>query len=82
MLSVNYLCSQILNSSPNIFRRSSKIYRTMSKLAAKVLEEAAKAEALLSSTTVEKPLALELDLGNMLAIDNNQLDSQELCCKE
>merc|ERR1712029_602734 len=42
------------------------------------LEEAAKAEALLSSTTVEKPLALELDLGNMLAIDNNQLDSQDL----
>lgn len=50
----------------------------MSKLAAKVLEEAAKAEALLSSTTVEKPFALELDLGNMLAIDNNQLDSQDL----
>jgi len=50
----------------------------MSKLAAKVLEDAAKAEALLGSTTVEKPLTLELDLGNMLAIDNNQLDSQEL----
>ena len=25
---------------------------------------------------VEKPLALELDVGNMLAVDNNQLDKE------
>jgi len=50
----------------------------MSTLAAKVLEEAAKAESLLASTFVEKPLPLEMDLGNMLAIDNNQIDSDQL----
>ena len=50
----------------------------MSKLAAKVLEDAARAESLLASTQVDKPLPLEMDLGNMLAIDNNQLDSDQL----
>ena len=50
----------------------------MSTLAAKVLQEAAKAESLLASTLVEKPLPLEMDLGNMLAIDNNQMDSDQL----
>ena len=50
----------------------------MSTLAAKVLEEAAKAEAMMASTKVDKPLPLELDLGNMLAIDNNQVDTESL----
>ena len=49
----------------------------MSSVAAKVLEEAARAESLLASTSVDKPLALDLDLGNMLAIDNNQLETDQ-----
>jgi len=50
----------------------------MTSIAARVLEEAAKAESLAAPVTVEKPLALELDLGNMLAIDNNQIDPAQL----
>jgi len=42
-----------------------------------VLARAAEAEASLASTAVIKPLDLELDLGNMLAIDPNQLDKTE-----
>lgn len=50
----------------------------MSSLASQVLADAAVADSLLASTSVEKPLALELDLGNMLAIDTNQLDKEQL----
>ena len=50
----------------------------MTSIAARVLEEAAKAESLAAPVTVEKPLALELDLGNMLAIDNNQIEPAQL----
>jgi len=49
----------------------------MSSLASQVLAEAALADSLLASTSVEKPLPLELDLGNMLAIDTNQLDKDQ-----
>ena len=48
----------------------------MSSLASQVLADAALADSLLASTVVEKPLALELDVGNMLAVDNNQLDKE------
>ena len=54
------------------------IFQTMSSLAARVLEEAARAESLAAPTSVEKPLALELDLGNMLALDNNQMEPSQL----
>ena len=50
----------------------------MSSVAARVLEEAARAESLAAPTSVEKPLALELDLGNMLALDNNQMEPSQL----
>ena len=50
----------------------------MSSVAARVLEEAARAESQAAQTSVEKPLALELDLGNMLALDNNQLEPSQL----
>jgi len=50
----------------------------MSSLASQVLAEAALADSLLASTQVEKPLALELDLGNMLAIDPNQVDKEQV----
>ena len=50
----------------------------MSTIAAKVLEDAARAESLLASTQVEKPLPLELDLGNMLAVDGNQYEPEQL----
>ena len=49
----------------------------MSQLASSVLAQAAAAEALLASTTVTKPLQLELDLGNLLAIDPNQFEFNE-----
>lgn len=50
----------------------------MTSIAAKALEDAARAESLMASTAVEKPLPLELDLGNMLAIDNNQMEAADL----
>jgi len=50
----------------------------MSSLASQVLAEAALADSLLATTAVEKPLPLELDLGNMLAIDTNQLDKEQV----
>eukprot|EP00092_Neocalanus_flemingeri_P013963 GFUD01015061.1.p1 GENE.GFUD01015061.1~~GFUD01015061.1.p1 ORF type:complete len:365 (-),score=117.49 GFUD01015061.1:476-1570(-) len=50
----------------------------MSSLASQVLAEAALADSLLATTVVEKPLPLELDLGNMLAIDTNQLDKEQV----
>ena len=43
-----------------------------------MLADAALADSLLASTVVEKPLALELDVGNMLAIDTNQLDKEQV----
>lgn len=49
----------------------------MTELVSAVLARAAEAEASLASTAVIKPLDLELDLGNMLAIDPNQLDKTE-----
>jgi regulator of ribosome biosynthesis len=57
-----------------VIKASSK----MSSLASQVLADAALADSLLASTVVEKPLALELDLGNMLAIDTNQLDKEQV----
>jgi regulator of ribosome biosynthesis len=49
----------------------------MSTLVSAVLAEAAEAEARLGSTEVHKPLELELDLGNLLAIDPNQMEFAE-----
>lgn len=49
----------------------------MSELASSVLAIAAAAEALLASTSVTKPLEIELDLGNLLAIDPNQFEFSE-----
>lgn len=46
----------------------------MSVLASSVLADAALAESKLGSTTVTKPIELEMDVGNMLAVDPNQLD--------
>jgi len=46
----------------------------MSSVVSAVLAEAALAESQLGSTSVIKPLELELDLGNMLAVDPNQLE--------
>merc|ERR1719370_1596723 len=54
----------------------------MTSIAARVLEEAARAESLAAPVIVEKPLGLELDLGNMLAIDNNQMDPSQVDTKE
>jgi len=45
----------------------------MTELVSAVLAEAALAEAKLGSTSVVKPLEVQLDLGNMLALDPNQL---------
>lgn len=50
----------------------------MSELVSEVLAAAAAAEAKLASTKVEKPIELELDLGNMLAQDMNVLDNATL----
>ena len=50
----------------------------MSSIVAKVLDDAARAESLLASTQVVKPLPLELDLGNMLAVDANQYEADQL----
>jgi len=49
----------------------------MTSSAAQVLADAALAESQLASTTVDKPLAPELDLGNMLAIDSNQIEDEK-----
>merc|ERR1711872_1125650 len=40
--------------------------------------DAALADSLLASTQVDKPLPLELDLENMLAIDTNELDKEHV----
>jgi len=50
----------------------------MADVAAAVLAEAAEQDKKYASILVEKPIELELDLGNMLAIDNNQIDSSKL----
>jgi len=55
-----------------------RVASDMSSLASQVLADAALADSLLASTEVEKPLPLELDLGNMLAIDNNQMEKEKL----
>merc|ERR1711892_125497 len=55
-----------------------RVTSDMSSLASQVLADAALADSLLASTVVERPLALELDLGNMLAIDTNQLDKEQV----
>jgi len=46
----------------------------MASVASEVLAQAALAESSLPPTTVNKPLEIDLDLGNLLAIDPNQLD--------
>jgi len=46
----------------------------MSELVSSVLAEAALAESKLGTTAVSKPLELEIDLGNMLAVDPNQME--------
>merc|ERR1711913_146056 len=48
------------------------------ELVSEVLAAAAAAEATLASTKVEKPIELELDLGNMLAMDNNIIDNSSI----
>lgn len=50
----------------------------MGDIAAAVLANAAEREKNLPSITVEKPIDLELDLGNMLAVDNNQMETTRL----
>merc|ERR1719309_763511 len=50
----------------------------MSALVSEVLAAAAAAEAKFASTKVEKPIELELDLGNILAQDMNVLDNSTL----
>ena len=50
----------------------------MSSLVSEVLSKAAEAEARLASTRVEKPIELEVDLGNMLTCDMNQLENDKL----
>jgi regulator of ribosome biosynthesis len=50
----------------------------MGDVAAAVLAAEAEKERNLPSIVVEKPLDLELDLGNMLAIDNNQIETSKL----
>jgi len=62
----------------HFYKRVIKASSKMSSLASQVLADAALADSLLASTVVEKPLALELDLGNMLAIDTNQLDKEQV----
>jgi regulator of ribosome biosynthesis len=54
----------------------------MGDIAAAVLAQVAENEKSLPSITVDKPIDLELDLGNMLAIDNNQIDPSKLEDKE
>ena len=49
----------------------------MSEVVSAVLAKAAKEEALLGSTVVNKPIEPELDLGHMLAIDPNQTEFSE-----
>jgi len=43
-----------------------------------VLADASLADSFLTSIVVEKPLALELDLGSMMAIDTNQLIKEQV----
>eukprot|EP00088_Acartia_fossae_P064752 TRINITY_DN79760_c0_g1_i1.p1 TRINITY_DN79760_c0_g1~~TRINITY_DN79760_c0_g1_i1.p1 ORF type:complete len:348 (-),score=92.89 TRINITY_DN79760_c0_g1_i1:32-1075(-) len=50
----------------------------MAEVAARVLAAAAEEEIKYASIQVEKPIDLELDLGNMLALDNNQIDNTKL----
>jgi len=50
----------------------------MTELVSSVLAAAAKAEALMASTVVEKPIDLTLDLGNMLAFDTNVLENEDI----
>jgi len=52
--------------------------RNMGDVAASVLAAAAEQDKQYSSILVEKPLELELDLGNLLAVDNNQLETNKL----
>jgi len=50
----------------------------MAEVAARVLAAAAEEEKKYASIHIEKPLELELDLGNLLAVDNNQIDNTKL----
>jgi len=50
----------------------------MGDIAAAVLASAAEREKNLPSITVDKPIDLELDLGNLLAVDNNQMETSRL----
>jgi len=50
----------------------------MGDVAAAVLAAAAEQEKLLPSIQVEKAIPLEIDLGNMLALDDNQIDNDKL----
>jgi len=50
----------------------------MGDIAAAVLASAAEREKNLPSITVEKPIDLELDVGNLLAVDNNQMETSKL----
>eukprot|EP00088_Acartia_fossae_P058888 TRINITY_DN693_c0_g1_i4.p1 TRINITY_DN693_c0_g1~~TRINITY_DN693_c0_g1_i4.p1 ORF type:complete len:375 (-),score=143.58 TRINITY_DN693_c0_g1_i4:144-1268(-) len=54
----------------------------MGDVAAAVLAAQAQKEKQLPSISVEKPIELELDLGNMLAVDNNQMENDKLADKE
>lgn len=50
----------------------------MAELVERVLQEAAEKEAKYKTTQVEKELDLEIDEGNLLAIDTNPLNLKEL----
>jgi len=52
--------------------------RRMADIAARVLAAAAAEEKEYASITVDKPIELELDLGNILAVDDNQTDQSKL----
>jgi len=54
----------------------------MADVAAAVLAAAAEQDKQYATIQVEKPIELELDLGNMLAVDNNQLDNHKLANRD
>lgn len=53
----------------------------MGDVAAAVLAAEAEREKNLPSISVDKPIELDIDLGNLLAVDNNQIDNSKLADK-
>lgn len=50
----------------------------MAEVAARVLAAAAEEDKKYATIHIEKPIELELDLGNLLAVDNNQIENSRL----